>query len=333
MSPPTRTGNPCRTTTKRSARRMSRPRRGRPGARRVGRGRAPARGRGRASRGRCIRRALQAGGHGATRGATVTRSLGSGHGAAPRPTSCSRAAASRASAWPVPWPRSRGRATRSRGSPAPPRARSSPRSLVALQRAGEPLERLEDVARTLDYRRLRDRGSIGRVAGPFAKVVDGLSLAFDGGIFEGDYLRAWLKGVLGRPRRPHVRRPAQDRRRRLGRRSEHRYAPGRHRERRVAAAARAAALGLPGLRTRPRRAGGRRRGTYVRVDPVLLRADDPAVERRRRRIAGVDPGRRQRAVQLPGRAVRPHRRPSRRGGRRSASGSRCVRTAGCRRPR
>jgi NTE family protein len=67
---------------------------------------------------------------------------------------------------------------------------------VALQRAGEPLERLEDVARTLDYKRLRDRGSIGRIAGPLAKVVDGLSLAFDGGVFEGDYLRSWLKGSL-----------------------------------------------------------------------------------------------------------------------------------------
>ena len=68
--------------------------------------------------------------------------------------------------------------------------------LVALQRAGEPLERLEDVARTLDYRRLRDRGAVGRIAGPFARVVDGLSLAFDGGVFEGDYLRSWLRGAL-----------------------------------------------------------------------------------------------------------------------------------------
>jgi NTE family protein len=69
--------------------------------------------------------------------------------------------------------------------------------LVALQKSGEPLERLEDVARTLDYRRLRDRGAVGRAAGPLARVVDGLSLAFDGGVFEGDYLRTWVKGALG----------------------------------------------------------------------------------------------------------------------------------------
>lgn len=67
---------------------------------------------------------------------------------------------------------------------------------AALQRAGEPLERLEDVARSLDYRRLRDRGAVGRRVGPLARVVDGLSLAFDGGVFEGEYLRAWLKGSL-----------------------------------------------------------------------------------------------------------------------------------------
>lgn len=68
--------------------------------------------------------------------------------------------------------------------------------VAALQRAGEPLERLEDVARTLDYRRMRDRGVVGRSVGPLARVVDGFSLAFDGGVFEGDYLRTWMKGAL-----------------------------------------------------------------------------------------------------------------------------------------
>ena len=68
--------------------------------------------------------------------------------------------------------------------------------VAALQRAGEPLERLEDVARTLDYRRMRDRGVVGRSVGPLARVVDGFSLAFDGGVFEGDYLRTWMKGSL-----------------------------------------------------------------------------------------------------------------------------------------
>ncbi|MGZ4637504.1 MAG: patatin-like phospholipase family protein [Actinomycetes bacterium] len=68
--------------------------------------------------------------------------------------------------------------------------------VVALQRAGESLSRLEDITRTLDYRKLRDRGALGRAAGPLARVIDGLSLAFDGGVFEGDYLRSWVAGTL-----------------------------------------------------------------------------------------------------------------------------------------
>jgi NTE family protein len=43
---------------------------------------------------------------------------------------------------------------------------------------------------------MRDRGVLGRAAGPLSRVVDGLSLAFDGGVFEGDYLRAWVAGSL-----------------------------------------------------------------------------------------------------------------------------------------
>lgn len=68
--------------------------------------------------------------------------------------------------------------------------------VVALQRAGEPLSRLEDIARSLDYSRMRDRGVLGRAAGPLARIVDGFSLAFDGGVFEGDYLRSWVAGSL-----------------------------------------------------------------------------------------------------------------------------------------
>ena len=68
--------------------------------------------------------------------------------------------------------------------------------VAALQRAGEPLARLADVARSVDYRRLRDRGLVGRLAGPLRPVVDGLSLAFDSGVFEGEYLRDWLAGAL-----------------------------------------------------------------------------------------------------------------------------------------
>ncbi|MBA2739213.1 MAG: patatin-like phospholipase family protein [Nocardioidaceae bacterium] len=68
--------------------------------------------------------------------------------------------------------------------------------LAALQHAGEPLERGEDVARSLKYARFRDRGTIGRLLGPLGWLVDGFSLALDSGIYEGAYLHDWLLGVL-----------------------------------------------------------------------------------------------------------------------------------------
>lgn len=68
--------------------------------------------------------------------------------------------------------------------------------LAALQRAGEPLSRLEDIARTLDYSRFRDRGLPGSLLGPFGFLTDGLSVLLEGGAYEGDYLVRWLRGVL-----------------------------------------------------------------------------------------------------------------------------------------
>ena len=68
--------------------------------------------------------------------------------------------------------------------------------LAALQHSGEPLARLDEVARTLDYRRFRDRGLPGRLLGPFGWLTDGLSVLLEGGAYEGDYLVDWLDGVL-----------------------------------------------------------------------------------------------------------------------------------------
>lgn len=70
--------------------------------------------------------------------------------------------------------------------------------LAALVHAGESPERLVDIASALDYSRLRDRGRFGRIFSRvgLGSVVDGLSLAFEDGVFEGEYLRDWLAGVL-----------------------------------------------------------------------------------------------------------------------------------------
>ncbi|CAN5267841.1 patatin-like phospholipase family protein [soil metagenome] len=68
--------------------------------------------------------------------------------------------------------------------------------LAAMQLSGEDLGRLEDVALTLNYRKFRDRGLPGSLLGPLGFLVDGFSVLVSDGVFEGDYLSRWLRGVL-----------------------------------------------------------------------------------------------------------------------------------------
>ncbi len=68
--------------------------------------------------------------------------------------------------------------------------------LAALQKSGEPVDTLADITRTLDYKKFRDRGFPGRYLGPLGPVVDVVSVLFEGGAYEGDYLTRWLAGVL-----------------------------------------------------------------------------------------------------------------------------------------
>jgi NTE family protein len=65
--------------------------------------------------------------------------------------------------------------------------------VAALEQAGEPLSRLEDLMRSLDFRRFPDRGLSGRLAW---FLGDAVSLLVEDGLYEGDYLRKWLGGVL-----------------------------------------------------------------------------------------------------------------------------------------
>jgi NTE family protein len=53
--------------------------------------------------------------------------------------------------------------------------------VAALQQAGEPLSRLEDVMRAVDYRRFRDVSGVGRLP----LVGRGLSLLAHDGLYEG----------------------------------------------------------------------------------------------------------------------------------------------------
>ncbi len=68
--------------------------------------------------------------------------------------------------------------------------------LAALQRNGESVDSLAEIARTLDYTKFRDRGFPGSLLGPLGFLTDGLSVLLEGGAYEGDYLSEWLSGVL-----------------------------------------------------------------------------------------------------------------------------------------
>lgn len=65
--------------------------------------------------------------------------------------------------------------------------------LAALEVAGEPLSRLGDVMRSIDYRKFLDRSMIGRIP----VIGGGLSLLVSDGVYRGAYLERLLAGLLG----------------------------------------------------------------------------------------------------------------------------------------
>lgn len=65
--------------------------------------------------------------------------------------------------------------------------------VAALQHAGEPLSRLEDVMRAVDYRRFRDADLLGQLP----VIGRGLALLVHDGLYEGRYLEQFLTGALG----------------------------------------------------------------------------------------------------------------------------------------
>ena len=68
--------------------------------------------------------------------------------------------------------------------------------VAAMQKAGESLDRIIDITSTLDLSKVRDSGRVGKALGPLHVVADGASLIFEGGLYEGNYARDWLHGVL-----------------------------------------------------------------------------------------------------------------------------------------
>ncbi|BBX96718.1 patatin-like phospholipase family protein [Mycobacterium lacus] len=64
--------------------------------------------------------------------------------------------------------------------------------VAALQAAGEPLTRLAEVMRSIDYRKFLDRNLIGHVP----LIGGGLSLLVSDGVYRGAYLQELLTGLL-----------------------------------------------------------------------------------------------------------------------------------------
>lgn len=64
--------------------------------------------------------------------------------------------------------------------------------VAALQHAGEPLGRLEDIAKTIDYRKFTDTTLLGQVP----LVGGALSLLATDGLYQGRYLENFISGVL-----------------------------------------------------------------------------------------------------------------------------------------
>jgi NTE family protein len=68
--------------------------------------------------------------------------------------------------------------------------------VAGLQHAGGSLDDLEEIARSLDYSRFRDRSLPGRLLGPLGFLADGVSVLVEDGAYEGHYLENWVSGVL-----------------------------------------------------------------------------------------------------------------------------------------
>jgi NTE family protein len=68
--------------------------------------------------------------------------------------------------------------------------------VAAMEAAEEPVTRLRDIVKSMDYAKFADRGVIGRHAGPLRPVADAFAVLLRNGISRGDYLREWLTRTL-----------------------------------------------------------------------------------------------------------------------------------------
>lgn len=68
--------------------------------------------------------------------------------------------------------------------------------IAAMQRAGEPLSRVDEIMRTLDYSAMLDRRPTGRAVRWWPRAADAWGILFHLGMYRGRHLTDWTRGVL-----------------------------------------------------------------------------------------------------------------------------------------
>jgi len=69
--------------------------------------------------------------------------------------------------------------------------------IAAMQQAGESMARVDDIMRTLDYRRMLDRRLGGRALAWWPFLANSWGIVRHLGMYRGHYMTQWVRGVLG----------------------------------------------------------------------------------------------------------------------------------------
>jgi NTE family protein len=69
--------------------------------------------------------------------------------------------------------------------------------IAAMQQAGESMARVDDIMRTLDYRKMLDRRPGGRALAWWPLLANGWGIVRHLGMYRGHYMTQWVRGVLG----------------------------------------------------------------------------------------------------------------------------------------
>ena len=68
--------------------------------------------------------------------------------------------------------------------------------IAAMQQAGEPMTRVDEIMRTLDYRKMLDRRAGGQALRWWPRAANAWGVIFHLGMYRGHYMTQWVRGVL-----------------------------------------------------------------------------------------------------------------------------------------